>query len=659
MKSKRLISVLLAILVGCVAIGLSFTALWERFDMGALNYWFLLRGKGAPPQDIAIIAMDELSYRDLNVPLSQAWPRRLHAALIERLAELGAKRAVFDVLFLDPGSDPEGDKALAHALTKLPVYLGAESAVQNIAGAGGAFSIEELLEPYEPFSRAAAGLALVSLPEHDGAVRKFLTARSERTADLPSLAEAGAGFAPSDSKTRPGPRDLINYYGPARTIPTLSYYQVLQKERPIPESLIKDKVVYIGLALRTDTGPAQKDIFETSYGGLRIFGVEIHATAAANLMKGDWIKRFSSVTETAVEVALATAVGYSIVSSGPIVGGIVVAGALIAWCAASIALFFGGIFLPGALLVIVLLPALYLMTTIYYYLVVRRSAKQMQNAFELYLSPETARQLSQGDSAAALGGTKLWATALFTDIQDFTKITESMPAEKVAEMLNAYFTEVMEVVFQNKGTLIKFIGDAVFVLWGAPVRIDNHAELAVRTGIALGKEVERFNQSGRFPALHTRVGINTGPMVVGNLGSKRRFDYTAIGDSVNLASRVEGLNKYLGTTLLFTESTRKDAGDTITAVKVGQVRVAGKSESVWLYTTFDPPPASNVGNAFNQFLEDFRLRKWPESLAVLNEIEAREPQLGRVCLLYKGIIESYMQAPPAPGWAGELEFSHK
>ncbi len=659
MKSKRLVHLLLAILVGCLVAALSFSKAAEQFEMGALNYLFLLRGKQTPPDNVAVIAMDELSYRDLNVPLSQAWPRRLHAALIERLAELGAKRVVFDVLFLDPGSDPAGDTALAQALTKVPVFLGAESAIQNVAGGSGAFSIEELLEPYEPFARAAAGLALVGLPEHDGAVRSFLTERSERTAELPSLAEAGAGFKPGDGRDRPGTRDLISYYGPARSIRTLSYYQVLQKERPIDPSQVKDKIIYVGLALRTDTGPAQKDIFDTSFGGMRIFGVEIHATAAANLMSGAWIGRFPASLEAVTQVAVAIAAGFALVSSGPIVGGAIVLAAWLFWAIAAFLLFRGGTFIPGALLVSVVLPAVYLMTTVYFYLVVRRSARQMQNAFELYLSPETARQLSQGDSAAALGGSKLWATALFTDIQDFTKITESMPAEKVAEMLNAYFTEVMDVVFQNKGTLIKFIGDAVFVLWGAPLKIDNHAELAVRTGLALAKEVDRFNQSGRFPALHTRVGINTGPMVVGNLGSKRRFDYTAIGDSVNLASRVEGLNKYLGTTLLFTESTRKDAGNSIDAIRVGQVRVVGKSEAVWLYTVFDPAPSQQVVSVFSQVFEDFRRRKWAECLTQLSEVEAREPRLKKVCTLYRELCETYTKSPPAEGWAGELEFSHK
>ena len=283
----------------------------------------------------------------------------------------------------------------------------------------------------------------------------------------------------------------------------------------------------------------------------------------------------------------------------------------------------------------------------------------MQNAFELYLSPEMAQQLTEGGAAATLGGAKLWASALFTDIEGFTNITEEMPAERVAAMLNAYFTEVMEVVFQNKGTLIKFIGDAVFVLWGAPVRIDNHAELAVLTALAIDKEVERFNSSGRFPTLKTRIGINTGPMVVGNLGSKRRFDYTAIGDSVNLASRIEGLNKYLGTTVLFSESTRKDCGSTVPALRVADVHVVGKKETVTLYTIFDPMPVEVVINELDLALAFFKRRKWEEARTSFEKVKALEPRLIGACALYLATITEYAVSAPPEGWNGQLEFGHK
>src|SRR5262249_514145 len=141
-------------------------------------------------------------------------------------------------------------------------------------------------------------------------------------------------------------------------------------------------------------------------------------------------------------------------------------------------------------------------------------------------------------------------------IAGFTAIVESMEAPEVGRMLNAYFTEVMDSVFDKRGTLIRFNGDGLYALWGAPIRTPAHARLCCEAALAIDPEIERFNQSGRFPPLHTRFGINPGPMLVGNMGSARRFDFTGIGDAVNLASRVEGLNKHFGTSILVTDSTR-------------------------------------------------------------------------------------------------------
>lgn len=658
--SRRLIIVLFACLIGFVVAGLSVLPFGERFDTAALSWWFSLRGKRVPSSEIVVVALDEVSYRDLNVPLSVGpWPRKLHAALLERLANLGAKRVVFDVLFLDPGNDPAGDGQLAAVIAKLPVYLGVESSLQQIAGSSGSFTLEELLEPHEPFAKAAAGLGLVGLPEDGGVVRRFLTERSERTADYPSLAEVGAGLKPGDGRPRPGPRDLINYFGPARTLRTLSYYQVLQTERPIAPELIRDKIVFIGLALRTDTGPAQKDIYDTSYGGLKIFGTEIHATAAANLLSGDWIRRLSSGAEVTGEVLCAVALAAVLMSISPSIGGIVLLVTVVGWLLLSYIGFRCGYFIPGAIVFFAVLPLTYLGTTLYYYFVIRRAANQMKSALELYLSPEMAEQLTRADSGPTLGGAKIWATALFTDIENFTKITEEMPPERVAAMLNAYFTVVREVIFQHGGTLIKFIGDSVFVLWGAPLRIDNHAAMALKAGISLGKEIERFNERGLFPRLRTRIGINTGPMVVGNLGATGRFDYTAIGDSVNLASRVEGLNKSFGTTLLMTEATRKDAGADFVAVRVGLVQVAGKREAVALYTTFEPPPTAQVVAAMEEALESFRKRRWAEARALFQEVNERQPSMQSIGMLYESLIAKYEKDPPTEGWSGALTFAHK
>jgi adenylate cyclase len=234
-----------------------------------------------------------------------------------------------------------------------------------------------------------------------------------------------------------------------------------------------------------------------------------------------------------------------------------------------------------------------------------------------------------------------------------------MPAEKTSEMLNAYFTEVVEVVFRNKGTLVKFIGDAIFAIWGAPIKLPNHADLAIQAAREIQTAIERFNSTQRFPRLTTRIGVHTGPMLVGNLGSARRFDYTAIGDSVNLASRIEGLNKYFGTTILLSEATRKDAGGFAGAVHIATVRVKGRKEAVRLYTVFDPPLDRSTLADWESMVSTFSSGRLDAARADFQTLSAREARLSVACQRYLDEADSLSRGPLPQGWAGELDFLEK
>ena len=245
-----------------------------------------------------------------------------------------------------------------------------------------------------------------------------------------------------------------------------------------------------------------------------------------------------------------------------------------------------------------------------------------------------AKEVAQNPDALNLGGTTVDATALFTDVADFTPISESMKAEEVAEMLNAYFTEVMDVIFETKGTLIKFIGDAVFALWGAPIPLDDHATAGVKTAISIREKVEAFNASERFPKLLTRIGIHTGPMVVGNLGSEKRFDYTAIGDAVNLAARLEGLNKYFGTDILFSDAIREKLTNDMRNVSLGRVSVKGKKEVVPVYTIVPDSVDQKVEELWNRALSSFHHTQWEESERYFKELLGQQTYFKVAAHLY-------------------------
>ena len=434
---------------------------------------------------------------------------------------------------------------------------------------------------------------------------------------------------------------------------------MFEKMAPAEEATFKDAVVFVGLLLRADTGVAQKDSYLSPFGGEMVFGVEVHATIAGNLLEQSWIHRPARAIELTGLGLLGAAATFIGLSFSPIILASVVGSLVVAWLILGVVSISTHFFLAGAATVLILLPLGVLVSAMVSYVGARRSEEALRSAFSLYVSPDMVPKLEGGESALKLGGEKLWLTAVFTDIADFTTITEEMPAEKTSEMLNDYFTEVMDVVFANQGTLLKFIGDAIFAIWGAPVKIANHAEMGIKTAMAIQKGVEKFNSSQRYPPLITRVGVHTGPMLVGNLGSKKRFDYTAIGDAVNLASRIEGLNKYFGTTILLSEATRKDAGGFAGAVLVGTVRVKGRREPVSLYSVFDPPLVPQVLSDWRNALDLFAKVKPELAIPIFERIAQQEQRLTVACALYIDRSERHRQAAPPQGWDGELDFDVK
>lgn len=648
----------LAACVGILTGLISATTLFEDLEFRVSDLWCTLRGAQPRPEKVVVIAMDEPSYKELGVPYGPPWPRSLHAKLLRRLKDLGAKQVVFDIVFTGPGANPDANTEFEAALAGIHSTIGAELAKQTVSGQGGGYEIEFVDRPYEPFRKVATE-ALAGLPKNGGVIRSFPFMRVEQERDFPFLAEAAATYSHPEVVERPGPYDLIRYYGPGRALRPISYWEVVSDDSPLRKADFQDATVFVGLSLRTDTGGAQKDSFLSPYGPPDIFGLEVHATIYANLVNKSWIVRPSPLVDRLAQAVIAGAATFIALSVTPVVFAGITAFVALAWCGASFFAFGSGFFLPGAPTVLFVVPSVLLTTALYSYVSARRAEESLRSAFSLYISPEMVPKLQAEGGALKLGGEKLWITAIFTDIADFTSITEDMPAEKTSEMLNAYFTEVVEVVFKNKGTLVKFIGDAIFAIWGAPIKLPNHADLAIQAAREIQTAIDRFNSSQRFPRLTTRIGVHTGPMLVGNLGSAKRFDYTAIGDSVNLASRIEGLNKYFGTTMLLSEATRKDAGGFAGAVHIATVRVKGRKEPVRLHSVFDPPLDRAVLADWESVVAAFSSGRLQEAKAGFKAVSEREPRLAGASARYLEETEDLSKGALPQGWAGELDFLEK
>ena len=293
---------------------------FEGLELAVFNQGLRLRGRRPHPKQVVVVAIDEPSYRELNVGFDQPWPRALHAKLLRRLKELGAAQVIFDVLFTGPGRDPQVDQELAAALAGIPSVIGTEAIKRTVAKQGGGITVEELDHPYQEF-RKVASEALVNLDMNtrDGFIRTFPIATSDQTRRYPFLGFSVLDADGGSSRELPSERDLISYYGGAReTARIMSYWEMFEEMPPREAASFKDAIVFVGLLLRSDTGVAQKDSYLSPFGGDMIFGVEVHAAIAGNLLQGDWIRRAGRSTELLSQAFLSGAFVFLALSFSPI-----------------------------------------------------------------------------------------------------------------------------------------------------------------------------------------------------------------------------------------------------------------------------------------------------------------------------------------------------
>ncbi|MEW6078781.1 MAG: adenylate/guanylate cyclase domain-containing protein [Thermodesulfobacteriota bacterium] len=287
-------------------------------------------------------------------------------------------------------------------------------------------------------------------------------------------------------------------------------------------------------------------------------------------------------------------------------------------------------------------------------------------SFKKYVPAELVSELIRLQKEAALGAEKKQISIFFSDIANFTTISELLGPERMAETLGVYFKGMTGLIHQNKGTVDKFIGDAIMAFWGAPSPVGNHAVLACQTALQCQRHIagvaESFRQKG-LPTLHTRIGLNTGEAVVGNMGFEERLSYTAIGDNVNLASRIEGLNKYYGTGIIISGSTFSAAQNEIEARLLDVVAVKGRSGGVPIYELISEK--DNISGEDKAFIARFNTgvslyldRKWAEAARVFKEILAARPQ-DKPAQIMAERCEAYSVNPPPADWNGVIVMREK
>jgi adenylate cyclase len=667
---------LIALLATALAAGARNSYAVQSLDYVIYDNMYLFRApEDRSSGDVVILAIEDKSLDEVNRGLlgdsfGWPWPRMAWALLIPYLERCGAKVLSFDMLFSERSvyqQELGDDDLFAAALNnaKIPVVIGTNVSRDGKVGRlapkvtspiFGAVNHEDaVFRRYQPIQFGVPSLAL-------------------RTASLAS------GKATSELRTEPF---LVHFYGPGwrpdgtGTFRYLSAGRVIAAANVFAEtgelsskygfdpSVFRDKIIMVG-----STAPALVDVkpapfLRGSYKREFYPGVEFQATAVANLLQAQRVHplnaaagafcTFLATMAAALGVVVPRRTAAKLLASAATAGGLVVV---------AILLFRGGTInwlQLGAPLVAVVLSTV--VAFAWSYLTEGRQRQFFFRALSQYLSPDVAAEVERSGQLS-LSGERRVLTVMFSDIADFTRMSEELE-ERITELLNFYLGEMSAVVYETGGTLDKYIGDAIMAFWNAPVEQADHAARACRTALAMKKrerEIQpRLAELGAAKVM-TRIGLHTGAMTFGNMGSPQKFNYTVIGDAVNFGSRLEGANKLYGSEVLVSENTADVVRGAFVVRRLDLLKVKGKTIPMAVYELLAEGPADeSLRTRVQSYEKGFALyqkQQWDEAEAVLSQLTRDFPS-DTPALNLIGRIYKLRANPPKPGWDGVYEAKDK
>ena len=543
--------------------------------------------------------------------------RKGQAALLDKLGEAGARAVLYDVIFDRKLSDPKVDADFAAALRRFrggdengkpvpdraprTVLLACGRKLIDQAGVIG----EQLIVPTDQLLSAADDLGVVPIVHDDSYTVRELPAG---TTDEPSITwkMALSQGAKLEDAHRLEPR-WINYAGPPPhpedpdSIPTIRACTARNVMDGAEPGLFRDKVVIIGGKPGIVGAAAGVDLFATPFhrldrrGTLPLMsGVEIQANILSNLLRGNWLTRSSHTFDLALVIIAGLLSGIGLTRVRPLRGlAAALASAVILTLTGVLTVHYGSAWFPWCVVAFLQIPvalvwgmASHFYVEHFFRLKLTTEQRQLRAAFAKYLSPQMLDRLTAEGFRTKVGGKKVMAAMMFTDIESFTEMCQRVrDPQRIVETLNDYFRRTTGHIFEHDGVIIKFIGDAIFAAWGAPLA-DAEAPLKA------ARAAWRLSQSDHLTVdgveLKTRIGVHFGEVVAGNIGTEQHVDYTLIGDAVNLASRLEGLNKVLDTHILISDTVAAQLGAEFRTRRVGKFKVKGRSEITEVHELLGP-----------------------------------------------------------------------
>ena len=690
-EKKRLIIILVIGLFSAVAmifasVGLTF---FENMEHRMTDFKFSVRDvnyEGLAGSDVVIVGIDDQSYASLG---TFPWPRSVHATLVNNLKRAGARTVLFDIEFTEDSKDPYQDIALSEAIEKAGnVVLAGKMIVQEREG----FSLSSLLPPIERLREVAHYGFTGTKFDTDGFVRRYILFRDYEGERIFSLGlatlikdlnlegdpagwfvELGTGDYMLGGtyfikKYDDIPSAFINYYGPAHSFNTVSYEQVVDEEgfqHLLERDTFKNKVVLVGATIEE-----LHDNFQTPF---YIFGketltpgVEIHASFIQNVLDQNYISKVSDLYVYLITLIFTLALAYIIKKTKPLIGILSAVGIAAVYLVVNIFLFARVQILMNFITPMTGIGLAVIGCIAYQYFSEEKEKMRVRSVFKHYLAENVVESVLEDTDALKFGGEKKHLTVLFSDIRSFTTYSEKYLPEEVVSILGEYLTEMVDVILQYQGMLDKFVGDEVMAVFGAPYYMEDHAEKACFAALemirTLDRLKEKWKEEGR-EIFNIGIGVNTGDMIVGNLGSTQIFDYTVIGDAVNLGARLEGINKVYQTAnnIIISEFTQKEIGDSIVTRELDSVRVKGKKLPVAIFELVGEKdvivyPEEFLGH-FAEGLTGYKAMEWDRAIKEFRAaLQVKDDEVSK---MYMKRCQHFKKNPPGEEWDGVFTLKTK
>ncbi len=679
---------------------LSLADFFQGLEFRLYDLAFQRRGpRSVEKSDLAVVAIDQPTCDNLPFPFD----RKYYSELIIKLNQLGAKFVVFDILFDSEGSRPGSDSLFRKTIAEAGnVILCGQSS--RIFQRGLTTPLTSMTAPHPSVLPPGSPWGLIDdFNDMDGVTRRYPLYVTYRDSVYLSLGlkvfalshgikGGNIGFAPNGDLLYAGLKiphstdastTFLNYSGPAGTFPTYSFFDVISGAydfAAMMDTLTDDEKAVLkasGMAGMFDKNPFEGKIvlvgasvdglhdnkytpFFSATNPRQTPGVEGHANAIWMFEQQSYIRvvNFWLVLLGVVILSLLT---YQTGRHVAHWSGIVLALALMLAVMIGSVLLFNNEHLWLRQIPLLLAVAIgYPTNLLYRFIQSQREKAMIRGMFSQYVPKIYVQQLIKNPDLLKLGGERKRLSMLFTDVAGFTTVSEKLTPEELVSLLNEYLTAMSRVVFENDGIVDKYEGDLVMAEFGAPIWNPNHAAQACRTGLGMQRRLRELREKGKAEGtvqLYSRVGINTGDVIVGNMGSEEKFDYTVMGDAVNLASRLEGANKSYGSTIMIGHNTWLDVKDDFITRSLDLLRVKGKLEPVAVYELLAEksdeliPAQLQAIEFYKQGMELYRAGAFGEADKMfLNALEA-DPN-DHPAKVYHERCELYVAEPPGEDWDG-------